>query len=284
MSVRIIVDSASDIDLEEADALGIILLPMEVRFGDEEFLDGVNLSHRTFFEKLIESAELPKTSQINEYRFEECFGKLTENGDEAIVITISSRLSGTYGCAKRAAEKFGGKVFVADSLNACIGERLLCFLALRLVKEGRTAAEIFDELEKSKKKICLLALLDTLEYLKKGGRISAAAAFTGKVFSIKPVVSVVDGEVKLVGKAVGSKKGNNLLRQLVEKSGGIDFALPYAAAYSGLSDEVLKKYLQDSESLWKGHTDFVPSYMIGSTIGTHVGPGAVAVAFFKKGE
>ena len=281
--VKILVDSASDIDLEEAEKLGISLLPMEVRFGDEEFLDGVNLSHRKFFEKLVESVELPKTSQINEFRFEESFRKLTENGDEVVAIVISSKLSGTYNCAKKASEAFAGKVEVVDSLNACIGERILIQYALRLAKDGkRSAKEIAKELDDKKGKIQVLALLDTLKYLKKGGRISSVVAFAGEMLSIKPVVSVVKGEVKLVGKAMGSKKGNNLLMQLVEKCGGIDFDMPYALGYSGLSDEYLKKYLKDSEILWKDKTENVPSYMIGSTIGTHVGPGAIAVAFFAK--
>ncbi len=281
--VKILVDSASDIDLEEAEKLGISLLPMEVRFGDEEFLDGVNLSHKKFFEKLVESVELPKTSQINEFRFEESFRKLTENGDEVVAIVISSKLSGTYNCAKKASEAFAGKVEVVDSLNACIGERILIQYALRLAKDGKMSAkEIAKELDDKKGKIQVLALLDTLKYLKKGGRISSVVAFAGELLSIKPVVAVVKGEVKLVGKAMGSKKGNNLLMQLVEKCGGIDFDVPYALGYSGLSDEYLKKYLKDSEILWKDKTENVPSYMIGSTIGTHVGPGAIAVAFFAK--
>ena len=281
--VKILVDSASDIDLEEAEKLGISLLPMEVRFGDEEFLDGVNLSHKKFFEKLVESVELPKTSQINEFRFEESFRKLTENGDEVVAIVISSKLSGTYNCAKKASEAFAGKVEVVDSLNACIGERILIQYALRLAKDGKMSAkEIAKELDDKKGKIQVLALLDTLKYLKKGGRISSVVAFAGELLSIKPVVAVVKGEVKLVGKAMGSKKGNNLLMQLVEKCGGVDFDVPYALGYSGLSDEYLKKYLKDSEILWKDKTENVPSYMIGSTIGTHVGPGAIAVAFFAK--
>lgn len=281
--VKILVDSASDIDLEEAEKLGISLLPMEVRFGDEEFLDGVNLSHKKFFEKLVESVELPKTSQINEFRFEESFRKLTENGDEVVAIVISSKLSGTYNCAKKASEAFAGKVEVVDSLNACIGERILIQYALRLAKDGKMSAkEIAKELDDKKGKIQVLALLDTLKYLKKGGRISSVVAFAGELLSIKPVVSVVKGEVKLVGKAMGSKKGNNLLMQLVDRCGGIDFGMPYALGYSGLSDEYLKKYLKDSEILWKDKTENVPSYMIGSTIGTHVGPGAIAVAFFAK--
>ena len=280
--IKIIVDSASDVEQDEADELGISLIPMKVRFGDEEYSDGINLTHKEFFEKLIESAELPQTSQINEYSWEERFKELTADGSEVIAITISSRLSGTYSSAVKAAKKFGGKIYVIDSMEACIGERILLQYAIRLVKEGRSATEIFKELNEKKSKIQLLAVLDTLKYLRKGGRISSVAAIAGEMLSIKPVVSVVKGEVKLVGKAIGSKKRNNLLNQLVEKCGGIDFDMPYVLGFSGLSDDYLQKYLNDSERLWKGKAEFIPFYMIGSTIGTHVGPNAIAVAFFAK--
>jgi DegV family protein with EDD domain len=259
------------------------MIPMQIRFGKEEYLDGVNLSHRQFFEKLIECDELPQTSQINEFRFAEKFAELTEDGSQVIAITISSKLSGTYSCACKAAESFGGKVLVVDSLNACIGERILCEYAIRLIIEGKLSAEqIVEELDNKKKSIQVLAVLDTLKYLQKGGRISAVTAVAGQLLSIKPVISIVDGSVKMVGKAMGSKKGNNLLNQLVASCGGISFDLPFAVAYSGLSDEFLNKYLDDSKELWKDHASKVPAYMIGSTIGTHIGPGAIAVAFFAK--
>lgn len=281
--IKILVDSASDVEQSEAKESGIYLIPMKVRFGEVEYSGGINLSHREFFEKLIESAELPQTSQINEYSWEERFQKLTADGSEVIAITISSKLSGTYACAVKAAKKFGGKVYVVDSIQASIGERVLLQYAMRLVKEGRlSAAEIAGELDEKKNKIQLLAVLDTLKYLRKGGRISSVAAIAGEMLSIKPVISVVKGEVKLIGKAMGSKKSNNLLNQLVEKCGGIDFDMPYVLGYSGLSDDYLQKYLKDSEHLWKDRTDFIPSYLIGSTIGTHVGPNAIAVAFFAK--
>ncbi|MCI8820003.1 MAG: DegV family protein [Clostridia bacterium] len=280
--VKILIDSASDIEKDEADALGVHLIPVRIRFGTEEFLDGINLTHLRFFEMLIESDELPQTSRINEYEFAEKYGELTADGSDVVVITMSSKISGTYSGAVKAAKDFGGKVYVVDSLNACIGERILCQYALRLLGEGLSAREIAAELDVKKHKIQLLAVLDTLKYLRKGGRISAAAAFTGELLSIKPVISIIKGEVKLVGKAIGSKKGNNLLTQLVDRCGGIDFGMPYGLVYSGLSDDYLNKYLNDSAKLWKDNTDFVPSYLIGSTIGTHIGPGAVGVCFFAK--
>lgn len=290
MAVRILIDSASDIDSVEAETLGVTLLPMEVRIGSVDYLDGVNLSHREFFEKLVENTELPKTSQINEYRFDESFNELTKNGDEVVAIVMSSKLSGTFNNAKRAAKKYGEKVYVVDSLNVCIGERILCNLALRLKNEGKSAREIAAELDEKKKRIKLIALLDTLEYLKKGGRISAVTAIVGSVFSIKPVIAIVNGEVKAIGKAMGSKQGNNLLRRMIAKGNGVDFSLPFAGAYSGLSDALLKKYLEDSAELCSGAegemytaaTEKLPRYMIGSTIGVHIGPGAIGVAFFEK--
>lgn len=283
--IKILIDSASDIQSDEAQKMGLSMIPMEIGFDDETFLDGVNLSHKQFFEKLIESDALPKTGQINEYRWGEAFEEMTKNGDQVIAITISSKLSGTFACAQKAAKEFGGRVFAVDSMNAAAGERILGEYALRLIREGRDAETIVKELNEKKKKIQLLAVIDTLEYLKKGGRISGAVAFAGKMLSVKPVISVTDGEVKLVGKTIGSKRSNNLLMQLVEKCGGINFSMPYALMYSGLSDEYLKKYLHDSESLWRGHVDDpdkIPAYLIGSTIGTHIGPNAVGVAFFSN--
>lgn len=280
--IKILIDSASDININEAKAMGIEILPMQIRFGADEYLDGIELYGKAFFEKLIESDELPQTSMINEMRFNEKFKEMTADGSELLVITISSKLSGTFAAACHSAQSFNGKVKVIDSLNASVGERLLCQLAIKLVSEGKSLSQIADILDNEKRKIKVLAVLSTLEYLKKGGRISTATAVAGKILSIKPVIGVVDGEIKLVGKAIGSKKSNNLLTQLIGESGGINFSMPYGVIYSGLSDEYLKKYMQDSETLWKNHTDNIPSYILGSAVGTHIGPDGIGVAFFAN--
>ena len=282
MAIKIITDSASDISQKEAEQLGIIMVPLQVRFDQEEFFDGVTLSKTEFYEKLIECDTLPQTSQITPYRFEEAFKKATAEGDEVLAVLLSSKLSGTYQSAVTAAEKFDGKVAVIDSLSAAVGERLLVMIALDLVKQGKTIAEIVNELNIKKQKLRILAMLNTLEYLKKGGRISSSVAMAGKLLSIKPVVALVDGEVKLLGKAMGSKNAKNLLNSLIEKTGGIDFDLPLGTIWSGLNDIVLKKYIEDSAHLWQEHREKVPAYCIGCTIGTHVGPNAVGVAFFSK--
>ena len=281
MKVKILIDSASDINAEEAKELGVELVPIEVRFGTEQYLDGVTLLPAQFYDKLIESTELPKTSQINSFTFEERFAELVGQGYEVVAIILSSKLSGTYRSAVTAAKKFNEKVLVVDSLNASIGERLLCQYALKLVAEGVEAKQIAQKLDEAKKKINFIALLDTLLYLKKGGRISAVTAFAGQMLSIKPVVGVIGGEVKLIGKAVGSKKGTNLLNELVSKK-GIDFTMPYGTIYSGTDDSKLNKYIRDSEAIWKGKVESVPVHALGCTIGTHIGPGAIGVAFFEE--
>ncbi len=282
MAIQFIIDSSSDVSPKEAKELGITLLPLTVRFGTEEFEDSVTLTHQEFYERLIESDELPSTSQLTPITYSDVFEQVILAGDTAIVITLSSRLSGTYQSAIIAAQDYEDKIFIVDSENVCVGERILIQRALALREEGLSEKEIVSRLNEEKKHIHVLALLDTLEYLKKGGRISSATAFAGGVLSIKPVVSVTNGEVSLIGKARGSKNGNNLLRELVTKSGGINFDKPFALAYSGLTDTLLKKYIKDSAELWQGKADVLPISTVGCVIGTHVGPGAIAIAFFEK--
>jgi DegV family protein with EDD domain len=280
MGVQIITDSASDII--DSGKRGIMVLPLRVAFGTEDFLDGVTLSHEQFYEKLVESDIVPQTSQVSPHEFETAFAAVKEAGDTAVVITISKKLSGTYQSATIAAEDYGDGIYLVDSESVSVGERILVDYAIRLRDAGLGAAEIAGILEEKKKRICVVALLDTLEYLKKGGRISKAAAFAGGVLSIKPVIAVENGEVVILGKARGSKQGNNMLMQMIEKKNGIDFSMPVMLGYTGLSDVLLQKYIRDSESVWKGHIDELPICTIGGTIGTHAGPGGIAVAFFQN--
>ena len=280
MAIRFIVDSGCDILPSEAEQLGIIHLPLKVLFGQQEHLDAVDLTHRAFYEKLVESDQLPTTCQVPPAEFAEAYEKVVAAGDTAVVVTVSGKLSGTYQSAVIASEDYEGKIFVVDSENVSLGQRILIQQGLRYRDAGLSAKEIAERLEQEKKQIRVLALLDTLEYLKKGGRISAATALAGSLLSIKPVVTVDEGAVVMAGKARGSKQGNNLLRVLVEKSGGIDFSRPLCLAYSGLSDMMLRKYIEDSEELWQGHDDCLQIVTVGCAIGTHAGPGAVAVAFF----
>lgn len=278
MKTQIIVDSTSDL-LPQYKAR-VHTVPMTVHFGTEEFLDGVTIDHKTFYEKLVESDTLPTTSQASPSDFMSVFEKVAAAGSSAVVITLSSKLSGTYQSAMIAVENYES-IYVVDSGSVTIGGGILVEFALRLSEEGRSAKEIAERLEDAKRKIVVVALLDTLEYLQKGGRVSKTVAFAGSILNIKPVISVVDGEIRLIGKARGSKTGNNLLVQEIEKAGGIDFTMPVLLGYTGLSDTLLRKYIEDSRYLWDQNLEQVPYTVVGSVVGTHAGPGAIAVAFFK---
>ena len=282
MAVRIIVDSGCDMVPEISKRLGVEILPIRTMFGAEEFLDCVNMSHEEFFEKLIESEEMPTTSQVPPYDYENKYEEVKKSGDSAVVITISSKLSGCYQSANIAREDYEDCIHVVDSYNVCVGERILVELAVRLRDEGKNAEEIVAVLEEQKKHIKLIALLDTLEYLKRGGRISAAAAMAGSVLSIKPVIAIENGEVVVLGKARGSKNGNNMLKEMVKNTGGIRFELPFCLAYSGLSDSMLRKYIADSDELYDMPAEELPKSSIGCAIGTHIGPGAIAVSYFAN--
>lgn len=281
--IKILVDSASDITETEAKKLGIEMIPMEIMIDGVTYFDGANLSHEDFFKKLIETSSFPQTSQISEYRYKEKLEMMTKDGDSVIVICLSSKLSSTYHQACKAAKNFEN-VFVIDSLNACVGERILTQYAINLVKQNLTIEKIVEKIEHKKSLIRVLGLLQTLKFLKKGGRISSLVAFAGALLNVKPVIAVKDGEIKLVGKALGSKNGNNLLNTLIKKSRGIDFDMPFVTGYADFDTVILDKYIEDSGTLWKEKCNDVPEYIIGSTIGTHIGPGAIAVAFFEKEE
>ena len=281
MAVRIITDSGFDVP--DASDARLTVLPLSITFGDTTYADGVDLTNDRFFELLIESDELPKTSQATPYAYTQIFEQVRAAGDEAVVITLSSGLSGTYQSALTAAADYP-EVHVVDSKSVTIAQGILVQYALRLVDEGRTAAEVASMVESARERLVLLALLDTLEYLKRGGRIPKSVGAIGELLSIKPVVGVRDGEVVMLGKARGSKNGRNLLHQEVEKN-GIDFAMPVLIGYSGLSDKLLRKYLEDNRVIWEDKVaeEDLPITSVGATVGTHVGPNAIALAFFHRG-
>lgn len=279
MNVNIIIDSTANVrpGLEKC----FSVVPLTVRFGEEEFIDGVTIDHRQFYEKLIESDVLPTTSQATPSAFSDVFEEIVSKGETGVVITVSSKLSGTYQSAVIAAAEYPDSIFVVDGTSVSIGTGILAEYALELRNSGLSAREIAGELEQIKDRVLVVALLDTLEYLKKGGRISATAAIAGSILSIKPVAAITGGEIKLLGKARGSRQGNNLLVQEITKAGGVDFEQPVLLGYTGLSDHMLIKYAEDSHALWENYAKKLDMVSIGSVVGTHAGPGAIAVAFFK---
>ena len=280
MKVRIVIDSTADIRPELRERFSIV--PLTIHFGEREYVDGVDIDHHQFYEMLVESDVVPTTSQATPAAFDKVFAEAVANGESVVALTVASKLSGTYQSAVIAAAEYPGRVFVVDSETAAIGTGILAELALRLADRGQSAEEIARRLEEERNNVFVVALLDTLEYLKRGGRISKTVAFAGGLLAIKPVVAIKNGEILMLGKARGSKQGNNLLVQEIQKAGGVDFSMPVLLGYTGLSDALLQKYIEDSKFLWEGNLESLRYTTIGSVIGTHVGPGAVAVAFFKK--
>ncbi len=279
MNTHIIVDSTADLFSKYRERVQVI--PLTVHFGEEEYLDGVTIDHQTFYQKLVESDTLPTTSQATPNDFMKTFEQIKAAGDSAVVITLSEKLSGTYQSAMIAAQEYDN-IYVVDSGNVAVGSGVLTELAVRYLDEGLDAQAIAERLNREKEKVIIVALVDTLEYLKKGGRVSKTAAFAGAVLNIKPVLAVVDGVIEVFGKARGVKMGNTMMAQEIEKEGGIDFSKPVLFGYTGVSDEPLQKYIEDSRPIWEGKLDTPEYTTMGSVIGTHAGPGAIAVAFFKK--
>ena len=280
MKVKLIVDSTADMTAQVASRVGIV--PLTIHFGDKEYVSGVDIDAKKFYELLVEGDVLPTTSQATPFAFEAAFEKALEEDCEVICLTCASKLSGTYQSAVIAAREFGGKVHVVDSCTIAIGLGILADYALRLIDQGFTAEQIHRKLLQKRGKIQLLAMVDTLEYLKKGGRISSAVAIAGGLLNIKPVITLAGGEIKVLGKARGSRQANNLLVQEIQRAGGVDFKKPLLLGYTGLSDALLQKYISDSAALWEGNVEKLDVAVVGSVVGTHVGPGAVAVAFFAE--
>lgn len=276
MGIRIIVDSTADLTPQVRARVAVV--PLTVHFGEEEFVDGVDITGRKFYEMLETTKVLPTTSQATPYAFSAAFGQAVADGEEVIAIVVSSKLSGTYQSAVIAAEDYPGQVHVVDSKNIAIGLAILTAYAIQLVDEGRSAAEIVALLKQQRERIRLMAVVDTLEYLQRGGRLSKTAAIAGGILSIKPLIGLVDGEIKVLAKGRGNKQANMLMNQEVTKV-GIDETMPSMLGYTGTSDEQLRKYRQESESMWLAE---VPESLVCGVVGTHAGPGAVAVAFFAK--
>lgn len=280
MAIHIITDSAADMTGTESELLTVI--PLTVLFGNDEYKDGETLSRTEFYEKLVQCEALPITSQITPYVYEQAILPHVENGEKVIVITLSGKLSGTWQNASVLAEDYPNQVYVVDSENASIGQRILVECAIRLVNEGKTVDEVVTQLNEIKKRIHFVAVLDTLEYLQKGGRISKVAAVAGNLLSIKPVIAIESGEVSVLGKARGFKQGKNMMSKQIEEYGEIDTALPCHFAYTGLDDAQIQMYRSENAYRWQKEEECIPISIVGCAIGTHIGPGAIGVAWVEK--
>lgn len=284
--VTLVVDSACDISPEQAIEWNATIVPLKIDFAGKEYYDGVTLSQQDFYKKLETEKDIPKTSQPSPARFREEFESKVAAGFDVVCITISSKLSGTFQSAMLArdlmSESDRERVFVIDSLNLCVGELLLVRVASRMARQGLSGKLIFDTLLALRGRVRLIGVFDSLKYLAKGGRVPSGLAKAGELLAIKPVLGCEKGKLVVLGKARGAAKGHKLAAKSIKKYGGIDYTLPFHFAYTGQTDEVLRKYLTEYEELYGASSETVPVNCAGATIGTHAGPNAAAIAYFSK--
>ena len=275
--VKIITDSTCDLTKERMEELGVICVPLTVHIGDDIYLDGVNLSKTEFYEKLRTEKSFPTTAQPTPHTFEEVF--TAEEADEVVCLLISSDLSGTVqsaNIAKNTLER--DEIHILDSRTTCLSLGLLVEIAAQRANEGKTAAEIMAEMQGLTSRVRICAGIETLEYLKKGGRLSGTAAALGTMLNIRPLMGILDGKVLMLGKARGNKKMYAQLKQMVEEE-GIDDAYPVLLGHAQ-SMENYEKFKEVCGDLIAGRTQLYGD--IGCVVGTHAGPGIVGIAFIKK--
>lgn len=274
MGVRVVTDSASDLSQDLVDALGIEIVPLTIRFGDEEFVDREELTADAFWDRLRASDALPETSAPSAGAFEACYRDLIARGATGIIcINLSSRLSATMQAAQVAAASIGDEcpVRVIDSLTVSMGLGALCLTAARRAADGDPLDRIVDEVISRRDRTRLFGALDTLEYLKKGGRVGNARALLGSMLSIKPVVEVRDGVVEEAGKVRTRSKS---LRVLAEKVAAQP--IDTLAVLHGQADDL--EELLDLLAPIKPRDEIVTG-IVGPVIGTHAGPGVIGVSF-----
>lgn len=281
MAIHIITDSAADYSVQEIERRGITCIPMSVSFGDEHYMDGVNLTKEEFFEKLVSQPIFPKTAQPSPMAFMEQFKKAKETGDTVIAILISSELSGTLQAATMAKDMLEyDKIYIVDSKSVTLGMRILIDRALVLREQGKSAEEIINELENLRGRIRIYAGLDTLEYLYKGGRLTRGEATVGNLVNLKPMVTVTQqGNVELCGKQIGIRHVYKQLAKIVrEDAPDMEYPIYFVYSYDKKNCAGFIQYLQKKE------LDFgVPKLRgIGPTIGSHVGTGAFGIVYVEQ--
>ena len=277
--IRIVADSSCDISQDEAKKLNIEIAPIPVSFGNDTYMDGIDINADKFYEMLVNSKELPTTAQVNPLEYIERFEEVAKTGDSLLIITLSSKLSGSYGnaCMFRKEVDYP-EIEIVDSLNTMNMMKILVREAVKKRDEGLNVHEIAEYLNKFKKRIKLVAVIDTLEYLHKGGRLSGTAKVFGTLLNIKPLISVIDGEVRMIGKKSGTNKA---LEQLAIEFDKFDRDPNYPIIFGyTMTTEKMDAFI---ERLKVDHN--LGNYEtsgIGPVVGVHIGPSACAVTCVVK--
>lgn len=277
--IRIVTDSTCDLRPARRETLGIDVVPLSVHFGEEVFRDGIDITNEEFYRRLSLAEKLPTTSQVNPEVFAALFQSYVDQGDEVVGIFLSSAMSGTCQSAVIAKGMVdGGEIHIVDSRTVTFALGLLVERAVALRDAGRSAAEIADEIASLTGRVRLLAVVDTLKYLKMGGRINAATAVVGGLLGINPIITVENGLVESIGKARGRKAAFQWMADFLEKERP-DLSLPVALGNSNAPEAMAECRVFFRESI--AGAEILESD-IGSVVGTHAGPGATGLVYFVK--
>jgi DegV family protein with EDD domain len=278
LTVRIVTDSAADIPPSLAQELGITVVPLTVRFGSESYISGVELSPEAFWQKLKSSSEAPATAAPSAGDFQEAFEKLLADGADGVVsIHLSSKLSATYQSAQVAAQEIGnGKVNVVDSLAVSAGTGLLAMHAVDLARGGANAADIAAEIDGMRTQVRLYGVIDTLEYLRRGGRIGGAQALLGTMLKVKPVISLDDGIVEPVTRVRTRAKA---LEHIAELVGADKDRIERLIVIAGDAPDADRFVTMLAGSVHVAPSDVWP---FGPIVGAHAGPGVMGVAYLVR--
>lgn len=278
--IRILTDSAADFSGAEARRRGVELLPLSIQFSDCTYQQEEDPGFHAFYRLLRSHAQIPSTSQASPEAYVAHFRAAREAGDEIVAITLSSGLSSTHQSGLLARKRCGAEgIFVVDGASAVMGQRILVERALKLRDEGKSGAEIERELISLRDHVRIYGLLETLEYLKKGGRVPPSAALLGSLLNIKPVVIVRGGLVGMAGKARGSQAGIKQMLDLIDAGPGIDSEHPVYFGYTDV-DALCLRFRAEAEARYGLPSG--PVLPIGGVIGTHVGPGVAAIAYVER--
>ncbi len=275
--VKLVADATCEISQEDAKKLGITVIPMKVNFGEQEYLSGINLTNDEFFEKLQTSKQLPHTSQINADEYVKTIKPMIDAGDDVFVMCLSSGLSGSFNSLRIAAEEINSPhLKIMDTETVTIPYFALVYEAVKMINAGYDLEKLAAEMEILKQKVKLYAVIDNVKYLVKGGRLSSAAGLLVSVLKIKPIISVVDKKIKMVGKAVGYENARKTMCKFIKD---VDETKPiyYGHSYAPEKAEILKNLLVE-----KFNFKFEKCCELGPVIGTHAGPGCTGIVYFEK--
>lgn len=277
--IRIVTDTGSDITYHGAKDLGLEVVELDIKFEEFPYDHREDRDFSVFYENLSKAKKLPSTSQVNPSQYMEVFNDAKEKGDELLVITLSGGLSGTYSSAKMAQEECGyDAITIVDTRQAIVSQRFMAEHAVKMRDDGQSREDIEKVMIDMRDRMCLTGCLDTLTYLKKGGRVPPAMALIGNVIKIKPVIYLKDGKIEPLEKVRGIQAGIRAMWDKFEKDG---YDENWAVCFGHTNNvERGRSFMEETKAKY-GIKD-CRLYPVGGVIGTHAGPNAIVMTYLKK--